>query len=221
MPWSSLARSAATTAPVCGGRVTRLAGHILGCNPDPRSVFNPSSVFSFGSGPAHDSVPIRFYSGPVRDSLPHPAFNPDFATNHNSDLDEAGSKDYIKGLKHQTIEVYRTMNEKSRLTFAEHVVAYVILDGPIPFVSTRSVPVESMPAFTETCTRAYTYRCPCPISIPCDRRGENISTGPISGNMRIERRHQFVRSHAPPNHSQSIEMFRDEIDLQVCAPEFD
>ncbi|GBP65074.1 Facilitated trehalose transporter Tret1 [Eumeta japonica] len=49
----------------------------------------PSSVLRFGPGAACDSVPIRFYSRIVRNSLPHPAFNPDFATSHNSDLDEA------------------------------------------------------------------------------------------------------------------------------------
>ncbi|GBP47553.1 hypothetical protein EVAR_40109_1 [Eumeta japonica] len=68
------------------------AGHTFYCNPDPTSVFDPSSVLRFGAGPAHDSVPIRFYSRPVRNSLPHPAFNPDFVTSHNSDLDEARSK---------------------------------------------------------------------------------------------------------------------------------
>ncbi|GBP06925.1 hypothetical protein EVAR_4373_1 [Eumeta japonica] len=68
------------------------ASHTFDCNPDPASVFDPNSVLRFGPGSACDSVPIRFYSRPVRNSLPHPAFNPDFATSHNSDLVEAGSK---------------------------------------------------------------------------------------------------------------------------------
>ncbi|GBP22633.1 hypothetical protein EVAR_13913_1 [Eumeta japonica] len=46
----------------------------------------------FGPGPACDSVPNKFNSRPVRNSLPYPAFNPDFATSHNSDLDEAGKQ---------------------------------------------------------------------------------------------------------------------------------
>ncbi|GBP58519.1 hypothetical protein EVAR_33869_1 [Eumeta japonica] len=68
------------------------AGHTFDCTPDPTSVFHPSSALRFGPGPACDSVPIRFYSRPVRNSLPHPAFNPDFATSHNSALDDAESK---------------------------------------------------------------------------------------------------------------------------------
>ncbi|GBP65119.1 hypothetical protein EVAR_5265_1 [Eumeta japonica] len=74
------------------------SGHTFDCNPDPTFVLDPSSVPCFGPGPAGDSVPIRFYSRAVRNSLPHPALNSDFGTSHNSDLDEAGSKDYIKGL---------------------------------------------------------------------------------------------------------------------------
>ncbi|GBP35621.1 hypothetical protein EVAR_33824_1 [Eumeta japonica] len=70
----------------------QIAGHTFDCNPDPTSVFDPSPVVRFGPGPAYDSVPIRFYSRPVRNSLPHPAFNPDFATSHNSDLKEAGTR---------------------------------------------------------------------------------------------------------------------------------
>ncbi|GBP87344.1 hypothetical protein EVAR_17489_1 [Eumeta japonica] len=61
------------------------ASHTFDCNPDPTSVFDPSSDLRFGPGPASDSVPIRFYSRPVRNSLPHIAFNPDFATSHDSD----------------------------------------------------------------------------------------------------------------------------------------
>ncbi|GBP78668.1 hypothetical protein EVAR_53487_1 [Eumeta japonica] len=38
----------------------------------------------------HFGIPIRFYSRPVRNSLPGPAFNPDFATSHNSDLTKPG-----------------------------------------------------------------------------------------------------------------------------------
>ncbi|GBP27318.1 hypothetical protein EVAR_18789_1 [Eumeta japonica] len=65
------------------------AGHSFDCTPDPTSVFYPSSVLRVGPGPACDSVPTRFYSRPVRNSLPHLAFNLDFATSHNSDVDEA------------------------------------------------------------------------------------------------------------------------------------
>ncbi|GBP46426.1 hypothetical protein EVAR_95126_1 [Eumeta japonica] len=64
--------------------------------PSPTSVFDPSSVLFFGPGPACDSAPIRFYSRPVRNSLSHPTFNTDFATSHNSDLDEAGTKNLIE-----------------------------------------------------------------------------------------------------------------------------
>ncbi|GBP44348.1 hypothetical protein EVAR_31243_1 [Eumeta japonica] len=65
------------------------SGHTFDCNPDPTSVFNLSSVIRFGPGPACDSVPIRFYTRPVRNSLLHAAFEPDFATSHNANLDEA------------------------------------------------------------------------------------------------------------------------------------
>ncbi|GBP90101.1 hypothetical protein EVAR_60238_1 [Eumeta japonica] len=83
--------------PLCGLIATRApvfpsAGHTFDCNPAPTSVFDPSFVLRFGPGPACDSVPIRFYSSPVHNFLPHSAFNPDLATNQNSDLDEAGSK---------------------------------------------------------------------------------------------------------------------------------
>ncbi|GBP84605.1 hypothetical protein EVAR_55309_1 [Eumeta japonica] len=88
-----MSRTAAALLASC----RNLTGHTFDCSPDPTSVFNPSSVLRFGPGPACGSVPIRFYSCDVRNSLPHPAFNPDFATSHNSDLDEAGGKDYIKG----------------------------------------------------------------------------------------------------------------------------
>ncbi|GBP42855.1 hypothetical protein EVAR_27208_1 [Eumeta japonica] len=67
-----------------------LTGPTFDCNPDPTSVFDPSSGLCFAPDPACDSVPIRFYSRPVHNSLQHSAFNPDFATSHNSDLDEAG-----------------------------------------------------------------------------------------------------------------------------------
>ncbi|GBP70770.1 hypothetical protein EVAR_50876_1 [Eumeta japonica] len=79
--------------PLCRGHVCEVANsrrsHIcLYSRPPIR--FRPSSVLRFGPGPACDSVPIRFYSRSVRNSLPHSAFNPDFATSHNFDLDEAG-----------------------------------------------------------------------------------------------------------------------------------
>ncbi|GBP41151.1 hypothetical protein EVAR_31276_1 [Eumeta japonica] len=74
----------------------RKAGHTFDCNPVSTSVSDPSYVLRFGPGPDCDSVPIRFYSRPVRNSLPHPTFNPVLATSYSSDLDEAGSKDYIK-----------------------------------------------------------------------------------------------------------------------------
>ncbi|GBP15077.1 Multiple inositol polyphosphate phosphatase 1 [Eumeta japonica] len=67
------------------------AGHTFYCIPDPTSVFDPSSVVRLGPGPGGNLVPIRFYSHPVRNFLPYRAFNPDFATSHNSDLDKAGS----------------------------------------------------------------------------------------------------------------------------------
>ncbi|GBP86520.1 hypothetical protein EVAR_62958_1 [Eumeta japonica] len=68
------------------------AGHIFDCNPDPSSIFDPISVLHFGHAPVCDSVPIRFYSCPVRNFFPHPAFNLDFATSHNSDLIEASAR---------------------------------------------------------------------------------------------------------------------------------
>ncbi|GBP33840.1 hypothetical protein EVAR_20951_1 [Eumeta japonica] len=67
------------------GLVCVCAGHTSDCNPD------PTSALRFSPDAACDSVPIRFYSRPVRNSLPHPAFNPGFATSHNSNLDEVGS----------------------------------------------------------------------------------------------------------------------------------
>ncbi|GBP39610.1 hypothetical protein EVAR_26693_1 [Eumeta japonica] len=72
-----------------------LAGHTFDCNPDPTSVFDPSSVLRFDPGPSCGSVPIRFHSRPVRNSLPHSAFNSDLATSHNSYLYEAGT--YSRG----------------------------------------------------------------------------------------------------------------------------
>ncbi|GBP32828.1 E3 ubiquitin-protein ligase SIAH1 [Eumeta japonica] len=72
-------------APSAEDRICQ-AGHTFDCNPDFTSIFDPSSVLHFGPGPACNSVLIRFYSRPFRNSLSHPAFNPDFATSHNSTL---------------------------------------------------------------------------------------------------------------------------------------
>ncbi|GBP38836.1 hypothetical protein EVAR_33587_1 [Eumeta japonica] len=83
--------------PVAAPAWTRLH---FDCSPDLTSVFSP--------GPACDSVPIRFYSRPVRNSLPNPAFNPDFATNHNSDLDEAGSQEVACHVKNNVDVAERT-----------------------------------------------------------------------------------------------------------------
>ncbi|GBP59693.1 hypothetical protein EVAR_48661_1 [Eumeta japonica] len=67
-------------------------GHTFDCSPDSTSVFDPSSGLRLGPGPAFDLVPIRYYSSRSQFSAP-PRFDPDFATNHNPDLDEAKSKD--------------------------------------------------------------------------------------------------------------------------------
>ncbi|GBP56668.1 hypothetical protein EVAR_12347_1 [Eumeta japonica] len=71
----------------------------------------------FGPGPACDSVPIKFYSRPVRNSLSHPAFNPDFVTSHNSDLDEAGSEGAEKMLQLTNADFcQRSISQKFRNT---------------------------------------------------------------------------------------------------------
>ncbi|GBP49518.1 hypothetical protein EVAR_45494_1 [Eumeta japonica] len=59
--------------------------------PRPHIRFRPQFRSPSRSRSGLHSVPIRLYSRPVSNSLPHPAFNPYFATSHNSDLDEAGN----------------------------------------------------------------------------------------------------------------------------------
>ncbi|GBP38233.1 hypothetical protein EVAR_18113_1 [Eumeta japonica] len=67
------------------------AGHTFARNPDPTSVFDSVSVsFRSWSSLRFSSDQILFSSW-SQNSLPHPGFNPDFATSHDSDLDEVGS----------------------------------------------------------------------------------------------------------------------------------
>ncbi|GBP04023.1 hypothetical protein EVAR_74790_1 [Eumeta japonica] len=67
------------------------AGHTFDCNPDPTSVFAPVT-FSV-SVPVQLVIQFRSASILVSFAILCPAFNPDFTTSHNSDLDEVDLTD--------------------------------------------------------------------------------------------------------------------------------